>query len=797
MLRVRYPRILHYGMAVLSVLVALLLTLILQPVLNKSRLVIFFAAVAVSNWYGGFKPGLLATILAVLVSDYFFIPPIYSVTPSSWENIAQLIVFVFVSVLINSLNTELRIARNRSEASLVKAEAARKEVTNILESITDAFISFNNQWCCIYINEQAMKLLQKTREELIGKQVWEEVFPHVFGDLAYQELHRAVNEQTTLVFEDFAQSIDIWLEIHAYPSANGLAVYFRDISDAYRQAAQRKRAEAERTQHLLQAQQHTYRLQRLAEISLTINSTLSLQERLQLLTEQSRETIGAHQSATSITVDENSTQAIHAVSLSNKYAQWQNYQQKPLIFPLQKPIRMTQAELESHPIWSEFAKEFPQSLPLRGWLAAPLVNSNGKNIGLIQLSDKYEGEFTAEDETILVQMTQMASLAINNAHLYEESQRANRVKDEFLAMLSHELRSPLNAILGWSQVLRSGKLNPEITMRALETIERNAKLQTQLIEDLLDVSRILRGNISLNAFPINPALPIAAAIETMRLAAEAKTIQILPVIESNIGTISGDSNRLQQIVWNLLSNAIKFTSPGGRVEIRLAAVDSQAQIQVSDTGKGISAEFLPYVFDYFRQADASITRNYGGLGLGLAIVRHLVELHGGTVRAESLGEGEGATFTVKFPLLKQQPLTNQIDKSLNNPPNINGVKVLVVDDDVDTREFLVFILEQHGAIALASASATEALERLEQFQADILLSDIGMPGEDGYNFIRRIRILESSRIKQIPAIALTAYASHEDCNRALKAGFQKHIPKPVDPAELITTVAHLNASFDR
>ncbi|BAY09112.1 hybrid sensor histidine kinase/response regulator [Calothrix sp. NIES-2098] len=796
MLRVIDPRILRYGMAVLSVAVALLLTLILQPVLNKSILVIFFAAVAISNWYGGFKPGLLATILAVLVSDYFFIPPVHSVTPTSWENVAQLVVFIFVSVLINSLNTELRIARNRSQASLAKAEAARTEVTNILESITDAFVSFNDQWRCVYINEQALRLLHKTREQLIGKQVWEEVFPSIFEDRVYQKLHRAVNEQTTLVFEDFAHSIGLCLEIHAYPSVNGLAVYFRDVTE-------RKRAEEERIQHLIQAQQNTYRLQRLAEISLTINSTLSLQERLQLLTEQSRETIGAHQSATTITVDENWAQAIHAVSISNKYAQSQGCEQKPnssvihaLISRLQGSIRMTQAELESHPIWSGFAQEFCQSLPLRGWLAAPLINSNGKNIGLIQLSDKYEGEFTEEDETILVQMTQMASLAINNAHLYEESQRANRVKDEFLAMLSHELRSPLNAILGWSQVLRSGKLNPEITMRALETIERNAKLQTQLIEDLLDVSRILRGNLSLNAFPINPALPVEAAIETMRLAAEAKSIQILPVIESNIGTISGDSNRLQQIVWNLLSNAIKFTSPGGRVEIRVTAVGSQAQIQVSDTGKGISSKFLPYVFDYFRQADASITRNYGGLGLGLAIVRHLVELHGGTVGAESLGEGQGATFTVRFPLLKQQPVTHQIG-SFNNPPNLNGVKVLVVDDDVDAREFLVFILEQHGAIAVASASATEALERLEQFQPNVLLSDIGMPGEDGYNFIRRVRVLKSPHIQQIPAIALTAYASNEDRNQALKAGFQRHIPKPVDPAELITIVANLNAGFDR
>ncbi len=419
----------------------------------------------------------------------------------------------------------------------------------------------------------------------------------------------------------------------------------------------------------------------------------------------------------------------------------------------------------------------------------------------------------------------------------EQLEQANRVKDEFLAVLSHELRSPLNSILGWARLLRTRTLDPATIARAIETIERNAALQTQLIEDLLDVSRILRGKLTLNVSPTNLVSTIQAAIETMRLAAQAKSIDLkfeildfglegsLPTsptpgaspvltkasaLASEVGLerrkqlylsneesqnsnvlVLGDPNRLQQVVWNLLSNAIKFTPSAGQVKVSLKRKGSHAQIQVSDTGKGIQADFLPHVFDYFRQADASSTRAHGGLGLGLAIVRHLVELHGGTVRAESPGEGKGATFTVKLPLMKEHPKTSESRELFKNSPNLAGVRVLVVDDEADTRELISFVLEEYGAKATAVASAREALLALEKFRPDVLVSDIGMPHEDGYSLIRQVRARESKQGKPIPAVALTAYAREEDCKNAIQSGFQRHIPKPVEPNELVVVVGEL------
>jgi signal transduction histidine kinase/CheY-like chemotaxis protein len=372
-----------------------------------------------------------------------------------------------------------------------------------------------------------------------------------------------------------------------------------------------------------------------------------------------------------------------------------------------------------------------------------------------------------------------------------EAEAANRIKDEFLAVLSHELRSPLNPILGWTNLLRSRKLDEATTVRALETIERNAKLQAQLIEDLLDVSRILRGKLSLKVSAVNLNSTIEAAIETVRLAAQAKSVEIQTWFDPAVGQVSGDANRLQQVIWNLLSNAVKFTPTGGRVEVRLECLDTYAQIQVSDTGKGINPDFLPYVFDYFRQADSTTTRVFGGLGLGLAIVRHLVELHGGCVFAASPGEDLGATFTVRLPLMKVKSSFREEKVLPNNSPNLEGVRVLVVDDEVDTREFLVFLLEEYGAQVTAFASAAEVLTSIAKLQPDILLSDIGMPEMDGYMLIRQIRAMPPSLGGEIKAIALTAYAGETDHQQVLKAGFQKHITKPVDLAELVTAIADL------
>jgi PAS domain S-box-containing protein len=437
------------------------------------------------------------------------------------------------------------------------------------------------------------------------------------------------------------------------------------------------------------------------------------------------------------------------------------------------------------------------SLKITAYAGQPLI-AQGKLLGVLSFASLSRTHFTPEEIALMQATSDQVAIALERAELMASLQRrkeqliqANRIKDEFLAVLSHELRTPLNPILGWSKLLRTKKYDQATTDRALETIERNAKLQTQLIEDLLDVSRILQGKLSLNVSPVNLISMIAAAIETVRLAAEAKSIHLQTVFEPNIAKVAGDSNRLQQVVWNLVSNAIKFTSQGGQVEISLASFGSQAQLQVRDTGKGISLEFLPYVFDYFRQADGATTRKFGGLGLGLAIVRHIVELHGGTVQAESLGDEQGATFTVLLPLMKVDSKSHEIARQPDDYPHLNGLKILLVDDEDDTRDLIAFILKQSGAEVTHVASAMEALQVIPQFQPHLLLSDIGMPEVDGYMLMRQIRAMLPEQGGQIPAIALTAYAGEVDYQQAISAGFQQHITKPVEPAKLIRAIANL------
>ncbi|MFN6513753.1 MAG: PAS domain-containing protein [Nostoc sp. CreGUA01] len=382
----------------------------------------------------------------------------------------------------------------------------------------------------------------------------------------------------------------------------------------------------------------------------------------------------------------------------------------------------------------------------------------------------------------------------------EELKQANRNKDEFLAILSHELRSPLNPILGWSSLLRSRKFDENTTNRALETIERNTQLQIQLIDELLDVSRIIRGKLNLTFAPVNPVAVIEAALETVRLIAQTKSIQIKTQFDPNVGKVSGDLYRLQQVVGNLLTNAVKFTPAHGTVEVSLSLSDdltSQwAIIQVKDTGQGISPEFLPHVFEYFRQADTSTTRKFGGLGLGLAIVRHLVELHGGNATADSPGIGQGAIFTVRLPVMKEIGEaggaggvgggTEKFNFSV-----LNGLRVLIVDDDADTREFVSFLLRQNGAAITVAASATEALTAIVQKVPDLLISDLAMPEIDGYDLMKRIRAMPKEQGGEILAIALTAYVGESDRERVLAAGFEKHVAKPVQPLELLTSIADL------
>ncbi|HEY9804173.1 MAG TPA: ATP-binding protein [Leptolyngbyaceae cyanobacterium] len=379
-----------------------------------------------------------------------------------------------------------------------------------------------------------------------------------------------------------------------------------------------------------------------------------------------------------------------------------------------------------------------------------------------------------------------------------EAEAANRLKDEFLITVSHELRTPLNGILGWAQLLRAGRLNPEKAHLAITTIERNAKAQAQLVDDLLDVSRIITGKLHLELQLLNLNTVIMTAVDSVRHAAEMKNIE-LQVQLAHVESILGDQNRLQQIVWNLLSNAVKFTPEGGKVEVNLRQIGSFVELMVRDTGMGIKSEFLPYVFERFRQADGSTTRKFGGLGLGLAIARHLVELHGGTVQADSEGEGKGATFTVKLPVTARQA---KICTSPNTPGDsapclpeslhgLEGVRVLVVDDEPDARDIVRAALMQQGAEVYTCASAAEGLKQVFTWKPTVILCDIGMPQEDGYDFIRKVREEERNSGSQIPAVAVTAFAREEDRLKAIASGYQTHFPKPIEPTQLAAVVASL------
>ncbi|HEY0100890.1 MAG TPA: ATP-binding protein [Pyrinomonadaceae bacterium] len=404
-------------------------------------------------------------------------------------------------------------------------------------------------------------------------------------------------------------------------------------------------------------------------------------------------------------------------------------------------------------------------------------------------------------ETLREINSRLLMAAVREQEARDEAEEANQAKDEFLATLSHELRTPLTAMLGWSRMLRTTKLDEAVSAHALEIIERNAEAQVRLIEDMLDVSRIIAGKLRLEVQPFEPESVIKTAVDAVRPAALAKGIQIKCALDSKPTRFSGDQKRLHQVVSNLLTNAVKFTPEGGSVEVRLESTDALVWLSVSDTGQGISPEFLPHVFDRFRQADSGTTRTSGGLGLGLAIVRHLVELHGGTVRAESRGEGQGATFTVELPLTLGQSETGDAQRSAEKTKDVKGafecsgslegLHVLVVDDEDDTRELLAFVLEQCGAKVTAVASARQALDALARSKPHVLLSDIGMPGEDGYELIRQVRASVRELGRKIPAAALTAYTTEGDRERVLSAGFQVHISKPVEPSNLVAIVAHL------
>jgi signal transduction histidine kinase/ActR/RegA family two-component response regulator len=439
-------------------------------------------------------------------------------------------------------------------------------------------------------------------------------------------------------------------------------------------------------------------------------------------------------------------------------------------------------------------------LPVRSYLAVPVKGPSGEVVGGLFFGHPERAAFTAQHEQLASGVAAWASVALENARLYLDALQADRVKDEFLAVLSHELRTPLNAIVGYARLLRGGVLNGEKAARGLETLERNAASLTQIVEDVLDISRIVSGKIRLDVQPVELPLVVHNAVATVQPAADAKGVRLQTIVDPRVAPISGDPDRMQQVVWNLVANAVKFTPRHGRVQVRVQRVNSHVEIVVSDTGIGIRDDFLPHVFERFRQADAGTTRKTGGLGLGLSIVRHIVEMHGGSVHAASEGEGKGATFRVRLPSmivhisgareLREHPRTQTV-LPMARLGDLNGLRVLAVDDDEDALGLLRVVLEAAGAEVVTLRSARAALDRLDAAQPDALVVDVGMPEMDGFEFITRVRASANAAVRDIPAAALTAFARSEDRTRALQSGFEMHLAKPVDPGELVASVATL------
>ena len=443
-------------------------------------------------------------------------------------------------------------------------------------------------------------------------------------------------------------------------------------------------------------------------------------------------------------------------------------------------------------------------LPVRSYLAVPVKGRSGDVIGGLFFGHPSVGRFSEQHERLAVGVASWASVALENARMYMSAQEASRIKDDFLASLSHELRTPLNAILGYARMLRSGIIALDKKDKAVETIERNATSLTQIVEDVLDISRIVSGKIRLNVQPVDFPDIVRSAVDGVTPAADAKGVRIETVLDPEAAPVSGDPERLQQILWNLLSNAVKFTNRGGRVQVRLERVNSHVEVVVSDTGIGIAPEFLPYVFERFRQADAGIARERGGLGLGLSIARQLTEMHGGTIEAFSGGVDQGSTFRLKIPLMIVRPLRDEAPRvhprsggmaGTAAVPNLDGLSVLAVDDESDALSLVSDLLQAAGARVTTARSADDGLVRLDADVPDVIVADLGMAHMDGFQFIGRVRRHSNPRVREIPAAALTAYARAEDRMRALRAGFQIHLAKPIDPAELITTIAALAKRF--
>jgi len=540
------------------------------------------------------------------------------------------------------------------------------------------------------------------------------------------------------------------------------------------------------------AARRTEQLQRLASISTRINGANDVDSVLNLVAHEARDLIGAHQSVTSMTMDASGSQAVSTVSLSDKYAEWLDFEERfdgdgiaSLVCRLNKAVRLTDAVLRDTEQWRRYNDEEPKKVPLRGWLASPLVGRDGKNLGLIHLSDRYQGDFTEDDEHILVQLTQMASVALQNAQLYQELREKDRRKDEFLAMLAHELRNPLAAINNAVQLSTMSMLQDQIEW-SMDVISRQIKHLARLIDDLLDVSRITRGKIELRKENIDATPVLNSAAETTGRLIEERNHELIVSFRPGL-RLEADPVRLEQIIVNLLTNAAKYTENGGRIWLSANREGREVVIKVKDTGVGIPPEKIPQMFELFTQGDRTLARSEGGLGIGLTLVRSLAEMHGGTVTATSEGPGKGSEFIVRLPAAGAPPKASAISPGNSPQAGKQPSRILVVDDNVDTVRGLARLLKLLGHEVETAYDGPSALEVAPIFKPEYVLLDIGLPGMDGYQVASRLR--EEEVLQHTVIIAISGYGQDDDRRRTREAGFDHHLVKPVNHDSLMALLS--------
>jgi signal transduction histidine kinase/CheY-like chemotaxis protein len=571
-----------------------------------------------------------------------------------------------------------------------------------------------------------------------------------------------------------------------------------------RDLSERQQAEQQVAGLLAREKQQTARLVQVAAASLTIHSALSVDSVLRVITEEARRIIDTHQSVSSMTVNEQWAQAINAISLSDKYAQWRTYDAKPdgsgiyaVVCATNKPMRLTQAELEAHPAWRRFGKEVANHPPLRGWLAAPFVGRDGRNLGLIQVSDKVDGsDFTADDEAILMQLAYIASVAIENARLYDDLRDADRRKDEFLATLAHELRNPLASIRNGLQIMRLAGTSGAAAEQARTMMERQLTQMVRLVDDLLDVSRITRGKIELRKERVELAAVVASAVETSRPLIEASGHELTVTLPPEPIPLDADLTRLAQTFSNLLNNAARYTEQGGHIWLTAERHGGEVMVKVRDTGLGIPADMLPKIFEMFTQVDRSLERSQGGLGIGLTLVKRLVEMHGGSVEARSDGPGKGSEFTVRLPVAvasaSQQPQPSKGEGEKTAAPAKR--RILVVDDNVDAAASLSMMFGIMGMEVRTAYDGLEAVEAAAAFNPDVVLLDIGLPKLNGYEAARRIR--EQPWGKDMVLVAVTGWGQEED-RRPTGSGFQRPHGQAGGPCGAPTTAGGSQVGEDK